>query len=201
MDFEGGFLRISHELDSMSLVSITAYDEMSVEYNETLSGVSTGQGFMPGQSGHSEVFSQEIRLTSTAEGAFRWIAGGYYSHDESTLATIIYRTDNGGAPFGIVPSIAIDQEVDIWSGYGQLELDMAERLTFTPGLALYRRPQERQMSIGWMSVILLLTVHQSPILTVASSGTPGQLTNLAVNSNTALPSGLKTSPGTKTAGP
>ena len=134
VDFEGGFLRISHELDSMSLVSITAYDEMKVEYNQSLSGVSTGFGFMPGQSGETEVFSQELRLASTDDGAFRWIAGAYYSNDESRLATIIYRTDNGGAPFGIVPSIAIDQEVDIWSGYGQVEYDFADKLTFTLGL-------------------------------------------------------------------
>ncbi len=134
VDFEGGFLRISHELDSMSLVSITAYDEMKVEYNQSLSGVSTGFGFMPGQSGETEVFSQELRLASTDDGAFRWIAGAYYSNDDSRLATIIYRTDNGGAPFGIVPSIAIDQEVDIWSGYGQVEYDFADKLTFTLGL-------------------------------------------------------------------
>ena len=134
VDFEGGFLRISHELDNMSIVSITAYDEMTVEYNQTLSGNSTGQGFMPGQSGHTEVFSQEIRLTSTDDAVFRWIAGGYYSTDESRLATIIYRTDNGAAPFGIVPSIAIDQEVDIWSGYGQVEYDFMERMTLTLGL-------------------------------------------------------------------
>ncbi len=134
VDFEGGFLRISHELDSMSLVSITAYDEMKVEYNQSLSGVSTGFGFMPGQSGETEVFSQELRLASTDDGAFRWIAGAYYSKDESRLATIIYRTDNAGAPFGIVPSIAIDQEVDIWSGYGQVEYDFADKLTFTLGL-------------------------------------------------------------------
>ena len=134
VDFEGGFLRISHELDSMSLVSITAYDEMKVEYNQSLSGVSTGFGFMPGQSGETEVFSQELRLASTDDGAFRWIAGAYYSNDDSRLATIIYRTDNAGAPFGIVPSIAIDQEVDIWSGYGQVEYEFADKLTFTLGL-------------------------------------------------------------------
>lgn len=134
VDFEGGFLRVTHETDSMSIVSITAYDEMKVEYNQTLSGNSTGQGFMPGQSGHTEVFSQELRLTSTDDGAFRWIAGGYYSRDDSRLATIIYRTDNGAAPFGIVPSIAIDQEVEVWSGYGQVEYDFADKMTLTLGL-------------------------------------------------------------------
>ncbi len=134
VNFEGGFLRVTHELDNMSIVSITAYDQMTVEYNQTLSGISTGQGFMPGQSGHTEVFSQEIRLTSANDGAFRWIAGGYYSNDDSRLATIIYRTDSGGAPFGIVPSIAIDQEVDVWSGYGQVEYDFTDKATFTLGL-------------------------------------------------------------------
>ncbi len=134
VDFEGAFLRISHEFETISLVSITSYDEVTADYNESLSNIPSGFGFMPGQSGVSEVISQELRLASAADGSYRWIVGGYYSREESDLATIIYRTDQGGAPFGIVPSIAIDQEVDIKSLYSQFEIDAGEKLTFTLGL-------------------------------------------------------------------
>lgn len=134
IDFEGWFVKVNHDFENVSLTSITAYDELSAEYNETLSGLPQGWGFMPGQSGESEVFSQELRLASKTDGGMRWILGSYYSSDDSKLATIIYRTDNGGAPFGIVPSIAIDQEVEIWSIYGQVEYDLSEQLTLTVGL-------------------------------------------------------------------
>ena len=134
VDFAGAFVRISHEFSGVSLVSLTSYDELTSEYNETLSNIPSGFGFMPGQSGDSKVFSQELRLASTTDGSFRWIAGGYYSKDNSDLATIIYRTDNAGAPFGIVPSIAIDQEAEILSAYGQVEFDASDKLTFTLGL-------------------------------------------------------------------
>ena len=134
VDFEGAFLKISHDFDSFSLTSITSYDELSIDYNQDNGGTASGQSFKPGQSGQQEVFGQDIRLASLDDGPFRWIAGAYYSKEEGELATIIYRTDPGGAPFGIVPSVTIDQDVEILSGYGKLDFDLSDRMTLSVGL-------------------------------------------------------------------
>lgn len=134
VDFEGTFLKIRHDFESVSFTSITSYDELTVEYNQDNGGNIYGQSFKPGQSGEQKVFGQELRLTSLTDGPLQWIAGIYYSDEEADLATIIYRTDPGGAPFGIVPSVAISQDVEIWSAYGKVDFDVTEAFTVSVGL-------------------------------------------------------------------
>jgi iron complex outermembrane receptor protein len=113
---------------------VTVYDEMSIEFPNNNALSPHGNGFVPGQSGEWEIFSQEIRLVSDTSGPFRWIAGAFYNTEDDRLATIIYNTTDGTPPFGVVPSVAIDQEVTIWSLYGQAEFDVGENGTFTLGL-------------------------------------------------------------------
>ncbi len=134
VDLERAVLTITHDFTAFELTSVTAYDEMAVEFPSNNALAPHGTGFYPGQSGSWEIFSQELRLVSPSDGRFRWIAGGFYSSEDDRLATIIYRTDDGAPPFGLVPSIAIDQEVTIWSLYGQLEADVGDKGTFTLGL-------------------------------------------------------------------
>ncbi len=134
VDFEGGFVNVGYDFDAFSLTSITSYDEISIEFLSLDIETPQPDGFYPGQSGTFEVFSQELRLTSTGEGAFRWIAGVYYSDESDRLATIINRTDDGAPPFGVVPSITIDQDVNIFSAYGQIDFDTTANGTITAGL-------------------------------------------------------------------
>jgi iron complex outermembrane receptor protein len=135
LDLEGAYVNISHDFGAFELTSVTAYDEMAVEFPNSNALSPHGTGFIPGQSGTWEIFSQELRLVSETGGAFRWIAGAFYNTEDDRLATIIYRTDDGAPPaFGVVPSIAIDQDVTIWSVYGQVEADVGERGTVTLGL-------------------------------------------------------------------
>ncbi len=133
IDFDGVNLTIDHDFGSVALTSITSYDEISLDFGGTNNSTVEGFGFYPGQSGTWEVFSQELRLTSTADSALRWIAGGYYSKEDDRLATIINRTDNTSPPFGLVPSITVDQDVTILSAYGQLEYDVSDNGTLTFG--------------------------------------------------------------------
>ena len=133
IDFDGVNLTIDHDFGGVALTSITSWDEISLDFTSTSTGTIDGEGFYPGQAGTWEVFSQELRLTSTADSALRWIAGGYYSKEDDRLATIINRTDHGSPPFGLVPSITIDQDVTILSAYGQLEYDVSDNGTLTFG--------------------------------------------------------------------
>jgi iron complex outermembrane receptor protein len=134
VDLEGFVANISHDFGGFELSSVTAYDELAIEFPNSNALSPHGTGFVPGQSGTWEIFSQELRLVSDSEGRIRWIAGAFYNTEDDSLATIIYRTDDGAPPFGVVPSIAIDQDVTIWSLYGQVETDVGDRGTFTIGL-------------------------------------------------------------------
>ena len=133
-DFEGVFLKINHDFESFAFESITSYDEITADFLSTNATTLTGDGFYPGQAGKFEVFSQEARLTSMGDSPLRWILGGYYSTEDDRLATIINRTDHGSPPFGLVPSITVDQDVTIWSIYGQAEYDVIDNGTFTVGV-------------------------------------------------------------------
>jgi iron complex outermembrane receptor protein len=134
VDNEGVMLRITHDFDGFELVSVTAYDELSVDFPSANALAPHGVGFYPGQSGTWDVFSQELRLVSTNASGLRWIGGAFYNTEDDRLATIIYRTDDGAPPFGVVPSISIDQDVTIWSLYGQVEADIGENGTLTVGV-------------------------------------------------------------------
>lgn len=134
VDLEGMMVNITHDFGNFELVSVTAYDEMSVEFPSSNGQAPHGTGFYPGQSGEWKIFSQELRLVSAADQPLRWIAGAFYNTEDDRLATIIYRTDDGAPPFGVVPSISIDQDVTIWSLYGQVEADVGDRGTLTVGV-------------------------------------------------------------------
>ncbi len=134
VDLEGVMLNITHDFGIFELVSVTAYDEMAIDFPSSNALAPHGTGFYPGQSGEWEIFSQELRLVSPSDNWLRWIAGAFYNTEDDRLATIIYRTDDGAPPFGVVPSIAIDQDVTIWSLYGQIETDIGDNATLTLGV-------------------------------------------------------------------
>lgn len=137
VDFEGGFVKVIHDFDTLSLTSITSWDTIDVQFVENSSGTGVTH-FYPGQEGDFEIFSQELRLTSLGDEDFRWIGGLYYSTEDDQLATIIRNGSDRTPPFTVVPSVAIDQDVEIFSAYGQVEYDFNDVLTLTAGLRFTR---------------------------------------------------------------
>ena len=133
VDFYGGFLRIEYDFPSFMVTSISSYDRVEVNYMENTGGQSFA-GFFPGQDAEYEAFQQELRLTSTHDGPWRWIFGGYYSAEDDTLATIIRNNSPGTPPFSVIPSIEIQQDVDIYSVYGKIDIDISESLTVFGGM-------------------------------------------------------------------
>ena len=133
LDFYGGFLRLEYDFPSFTATSISSYDEVQFNYIENTGGQAYA-GFFPGQDAEYKAFQQEVRLTSTHEGPWRWIFGGYYSSEDDTLATIIRNGSPGTPPFSVIPSIEIQQDVDIYSVYGKIDIDLTERLTLFGGL-------------------------------------------------------------------
>ncbi|MCJ2180980.1 TonB-dependent receptor [Novosphingobium album (ex Hu et al. 2023)] len=132
IDFEGGLLNIQHDFGPVSLTLISGYDVTKVLYQQDFAGMPYFQSAV-GQDAKYKVFSQEARLASNGDGPIKWIVGGYYSHENDDLMTII-QNNRTPAPVIAVPSVLLDQKVNILSAYGQVNADLSGRLHLEVGL-------------------------------------------------------------------
>lgn len=137
VDLWGTSLKASLDIGSMTLTSVTAFDSFEVEYRED-SDSSPNMIFQFYQQGDYEQWSQELRLQSDADQRWRWILGFYYFMEDARYATAVRRTPAPFAPaapgrFNIIPNTYVEQDNEVFSGYGQLEFDLQDNLTATVG--------------------------------------------------------------------
>lgn len=99
VDIDGGFVKIDHSFENVTLTSITSWDESAVEYTEDDGGSGDAVGFAETnviqQDSRYEQWSQELRFTSAADQPFRWITGGFL-FDEDSPGTRNIRFGNNG---------------------------------------------------------------------------------------------------------
>lgn len=114
VDASGVYLKIEHDYDFATLTSITSIDQSETSFQIDFGGpgaancvagteVDTGAGVIcigpdplsadtdgftmfNAQDHENDQWSQEFRLTSNSDGAFRWIAGIYYFSEDSLLS-------------------------------------------------------------------------------------------------------------------
>lgn len=130
-EFNGYRFKFSHSFENIDVNWLSAYDETYV-LNSSARNLT---GFASSQEGDFEVWQHELRISSSTDNDLRWMAGAYYSTQDSTEDTWVFRGDGqvaGGN--GVSPSILIDSSYDAWSVYGQLDYDVTEQLSFTAGM-------------------------------------------------------------------
>uniref|UniRef100_UPI00261D92B2 TonB-dependent receptor domain-containing protein n=1 Tax=Asticcacaulis sp. TaxID=1872648 RepID=UPI00261D92B2 len=89
-----------------------------------------------GQDLDVEMLSQELRLTSPNDQAFRWIAGAYYLHTNRDLTTTVFLDNNGTIP-GFTPLFVFGDESnsnDAYAVFGQGAFDVTEKLELSGAL-------------------------------------------------------------------
>lgn len=129
IDVEGGYFKLMHEFDAgYELTSITAFENTRVNQADDSSGFNQ-QRLTPMQDGDYHQFSHEMRLASGPDEALRWLAGVLYFEEDMVLGTNVM---NGGA--GVVASNILDQTDRDLSVYGQVEIDLLDRLGLGIGL-------------------------------------------------------------------
>ena len=137
IDLWGTSLKASLDIGGMTLTSVTAFDSFEVEYKEDSDGA-PNMIFQFYQQGDYEQWSQELRLQSAADQSLRWILGFYYFMEDARYATAVRRTPAPFAPsapgrFNIIPNTYVEQDNEVFSGYGQLEFDLQDSVTATVG--------------------------------------------------------------------
>lgn len=143
IDSWGGFANISLDFGFATLTSITAYEDNELRRSNDVDG-GPHAFFELHQSVDAKQWSQELRLTSPDDTAFRWIVGGLYFAEDAKWVTAARTTGSpppvGGAlpgspaaAFTLVPTTIIDQDDTAVSIYGQSDWDMTDKLTLTVG--------------------------------------------------------------------
>ena len=134
IDLWGTSLKASWDVGPMTLTSVSAYESFEVEYKEDSDGA-PATIFHFYQQGDYEQWSQELRLQSAADQSWRWILGFYYFLEEARYSTALRINWAIRAPgnFNVVPNTQVQQDNEVYSGYGQLEIDLQDSLTATVG--------------------------------------------------------------------
>ena len=134
VDSWGTSLKASWDTGPITLTSVTAYDSYEIEYKEDSDG-SPSTIFNFYQQGDYEQWSQELRLQSDDDQSLRWILGFYYFNEDARYSTALRINWAILAPgnFNVLPNTQVNQDNEVYSGYGQLEFDMQDNLTATVG--------------------------------------------------------------------
>lgn len=134
----GASVTINQDIGSVKLTSITAYESNDYKKAEDIdAGPQTrgSFGFDFFQLSHARQYSQELRLTSPAESALRWIGGLFFFKEKmvgDTTAVQYFRPDQR------IFSTSLDQDNRVQSAYGEAEYDLSKVWTAVFGLRLTR---------------------------------------------------------------
>ncbi len=153
LDITGYGLTAVWEPGPVTFTSVTAVDSLDIEYNEDSEGAPTTI-FQFYQEGDYDQWSQEFRVTSSAEESVRWIAGVYFFSEDAHYTTAVRRTPAPLAPsgpdmFNITPNTIVQQDNEALSIFGQLDFDLRDDLTLTAG---YRWTNETKEGTNAVSV-------------------------------------------------
>lgn len=130
-DFDAYSLKIGYDFRSFSVTSMTSYLEYSNFSTLDLSILNNPQRFDTDL--NSDVLSEEVTLSSTGEGSWRWSAGGIYREGEDRRATFLH-------PYGVTVRPFFDQsdKSTSFAVFGELtRLLVDRRLELTAGLRYF----------------------------------------------------------------
>ncbi|HEY8352239.1 MAG TPA: TonB-dependent receptor [Sphingomonadales bacterium] len=127
-------LKVDVDLGFATVTSITGYAEIRQavfgDADMTIDPV-TAQDL----SFDTDVFNQELRVSSNSDGRFRWLFGGFYQ-DRQERQHIRIGADTGER-FVANPSILHQRNItnsELWAAFGQVSFDLTDRIELTAAL-------------------------------------------------------------------
>jgi len=144
----GGVLKLDYDFGAATLTAITGYEKIDDMYSRgDIDGgfggafdnvVPFGPGFIPFASESADgipaldQITQEIRLTSNADGPFRWLVGAYYFDEEVDIDSFSYNSYVAGNPQN---GYAIQhQESTSFALFGSIDYQLSEQWSMKAGL-------------------------------------------------------------------
>jgi iron complex outermembrane receptor protein len=157
-------LKVDYDFDGVTLTSITAFSKVDSFLDEEVDYFAAPI-LVVDQTLQTESWSEELRLTSTHEGRFRWMVGAYYLDTSRDLETNVFADFGNYIGFltnqalGVTPvtaglnpvgnfvplSAAFAQDDDkAYAGFGQVNYDITTDLELTLALR-YDRNEKHQL--------------------------------------------------------
>jgi iron complex outermembrane recepter protein len=138
VDYSSGTLHLTWDLPFGDIKSISGFGNVKRVENADVDASPFDVGTGPFVN-DTEQRSQEFRITSKQEAAFRWILGAFYFHETIDGTTSIIDGPDG---FGVFcPRTRYctaqnfeDRKRESYAGYGSIDYDLTDQLTFTGGL-------------------------------------------------------------------
>ncbi len=144
---------ITYDLDFAQLTSATSYwkrdENQSQDSTEALQNLFVLPAFLPvlyTEDDKSQQTSQELRLASTGDGSWQWVAGGFYSGLRSTF--IVTNQSPAYAPFSVGGSAANPEGIIFnannpytlkqYAAFGDLSYKFNSELKLTTGLRWFK---------------------------------------------------------------
>jgi outer membrane receptor protein involved in Fe transport len=124
--------------DALTLTSISSYQHFKADDTNDTDGT-TLSSTEARQQGHLNSFTQELRLQGGAKGAFNWIVGGNYEHDDAADG-LTFINPQSTLAFS-VPGLFIsdstvrnDQRVNVFALFANAELPVTDTFSVQGGI-------------------------------------------------------------------
>ena len=134
-DYELYNLTLNYDFGGVSLVSSSSYTDRNAD---------TRPLYAPGIIAldypvASEVFSQEVRLSSNDDNPFQWVIGGVYNDVESSITGNFYFSDPGDFTAPRAPDFVLIQETtsESWAVFADANYDLTDRFEVGAGVRYF----------------------------------------------------------------
>ena len=187
-------LTVNYDFENVQLTSSTSSIDRDIRAFVDLSSNNLGGGFFPGRQGvavlgislddnkNIENFSQEIRLTSTHDGRFQWIAGVYYSKQEVDYNQFLEMFDPAGialdiygrfgAELGILLRTLAESDVEQTALFGEVKYQLTDKLSAMVGLRYFDTEQRfALLTTGILNGVLAADIEPAPTRRPEEDGT------------------------------
>ncbi|KQX23389.1 TonB-dependent receptor [Sphingomonas sp. Root50] len=154
INVDGIYLNVDVETDAGTFTSVSGYRSQRSRLPGTFPGVvSPVSAFDGNRSDDHKTFQQEIRFSSSFEGPFQVVAGGFYQNDKTDFCVgqVLGFLDLAGVtnpygPFNTNPQVLCNnQRASSWAGFAEGTYDITDKLKFIAG---FRYTVERKRWTG-----------------------------------------------------
>lgn len=150
-DYDVYNLSLNYDAPGVRILSSTSYigqDKRTHDFGNRLQfgppGTPPLHQYLPDYIQLGDIFTEELRFTSSGDGAWQWTAGGFYrrSHLQNSLPGYYFGLP---APDGTLPApfwYRTDSLSKSWAVFGDTSLKLTDRLTAGVGLRYFEDDQE-----------------------------------------------------------